>query len=391
MEVPMRARSALALTLGLGLALAATPRVVAATHRPDSEARLAQLTAGWDPAAPAPAAVTDLRALNPEYDFMARSFLVLALADRALAEPTQAARHAATMDAIIADTLAQEAARGQAHWLLPYADARPWVGAGRSLFVDGEVLVMLGARRLVADDAPAWTAEMQRRAALVRGNLGSTTGLPIAESYPDEGWTFCHTMALVGLRMHEVLDGADHREAITGFTAFAAARLVHAPTGLLNSEFGMDGSIDDGPEGSSLWFTVTALQVLDPALGRQQYDRTRAALGRTLLGLGYAREWPVGFENGQDVDSGPLVPVLDASASSSGLAIAASRAYGDTGWNAALVAALGAAEAAMAVDPALAAAADNPVGQAVVQWGLGFGPVWSRLSAPPARPAPARR
>lgn len=39
----------------------------------------------------------------------------------------------------------------------------------------------------------------------------------------------------------------------------------------------------------------------------------------------------------------------------------------------------------MAVDPMLAAAADNPVGQAVVQWGLGFGPVWARLGA--AQPA----
>lgn len=323
----MRTRSALLLTLGLGVAVAATPRVVAATHQPDPEARLGALTAGWSEGAPA--AVTDQRRMNPEYDFMARTFLVLSLADRALAHPAEAAEHAATMDAVITDTLAQEAAHGQAHWLLPYGKGRPWDGTGRSLFVDGELLVMLGARRLVADDTPAWTAEMQRRATLVRGNLGSATALPIAESYPDEGWTFCHTMALVGLRMHEVLDGADHRVAIEGFTDFAEARLVHAGTGLLNSEFAMDGTIHDGPEGSSLWFTVTALQVLDPAFGRQQYDRTRAALGRTFLGLGYAREWPEGYENGVDVDSGPLVPGLEASASSSGLAIAASRAYGD--------------------------------------------------------------
>jgi hypothetical protein len=286
------------------------------------------------------------------------------------------------MDAIITDTLAQEAAAGQAHWLLPYGHARPWDGTGRSLFVDGEVLVMLGARRLVADDTPAWTAETQRRAALVRGNLGSAGALPIAESYPDEGWTFCHTMALVGLRMHEVLDGADHRAAIEGFTDFAEARLVHAETGLLNSEFDMQGRIHDGPEGSSLWFTVTALRVLDPAFGQQQYDRARGALGRTFMGLGYAREWPAGYENGVDVDSGPLVPGLEASASSSGLAIAASRAYGDDRWHGQLVGALGAAEAVMTVDPMLAAAADNPVGQAVVQWGLGIGPVWARLGAP---------
>jgi hypothetical protein len=379
----MRVRSALVLlTLGLGIALAVTPRVVAATHPPSPETQLTQLTAGWDKGAPR--SVTDLRTMNPEYDFMARTFLVLALADRALAHPEEAASHTASMDAILRDTIGQEADRGQLWWLLPYAHGEAWEGSGRSLFVDGEVLVMLGARRLVADDAPHWTAEMERRVARVLDNLGSTTGLPIAESYPDEGWTFCHTMALLGLRMHEVLDGATHRATITAFTDFAEAQLIHTPTGLLNSEFSMDGTIHDGPEGSSIWFTVTALEVLAPTLGRQQYDLARRELGRTLLGMGYAREWPVGHANHQDVDSGPLVPGLEASASSSGFAIAASRAYRDAQWNGELLAALGAAEAIMAVDPWLAAAADNPVGQAVVLWGLGFGPVWARLGAPDA-------
>ena len=48
-----------------------------------------------------------------------------------------------------------------------------------------------------------------------------------------------------------------------------------------------------------------------------------------MLGLGYAREWPVGLGNASNVDSGPIVPGLEASASSSGLAIGASRALGD--------------------------------------------------------------
>ena len=361
----------------------ATPHAIARVHQPDPAVWQAALTAPWS-APGAPTAFTDQRALNPEYDFMARTFLVLALADRALAEPTSAERHAATIDAILTDTLAQDAAHGPHHWLLPYADTRPWRGDGRSLFVDGEVLVMLGARRLIADDRADWRDEMDRRAGWVEGSLGAAGPRFLAESYPNEGWTFCHTMALVGLRMHEVLDGADHRATRDAWLAEARATLIDPETGMLVSEFDLTGRVGDGPEGSSIWLAATALQVLDPDLARDQYTRAKDHLGRDLFGLGYAREWPQGETTGVDVDSGPIVPVLEASASSSGLALVAATAFGDDRWRGQLVTALGAAEAVLALDPELARVADNPVGRSVLLWGLGFGPVWSRLGAPPA-------
>jgi hypothetical protein len=376
-----RRRPALLAALALTTLVAAGSVAVDAAA-PPPEARLDLLTSGWD-GADAPDAFTDLRRMNPEYDFMARTFTVLALADRSLADPETADANLVVMDAILTDTLRYGEHR---HWLLGYADANPWRGDGRSLFVDGELLVMLGARRLVRDDSDAWRAEMQARAAAVTGNLGSVTGYPIAESYPDEGWTFCHVMAHVGLRMHEVLDGADHAARRDDFLAFARGHLVHADTGMLSSEFTLRGEVHDGPEGSSLWFTTTGLQLLDPELGRSQYALARKELGRTLLGWGYAREWPEGHGAAHDVDSGPIVPGLEASASSSGLAIAASAAYGDAKWNRQLVRALGAAEAVMSVDPVLAEAADNAIGASVVSWGLGFGPLWARIGPPVKRP-----
>jgi len=151
---------------------------------------------------------------------------------------------------------------------------------------------------------------------------------------------------------------------------------------MLASSFDMAGRPGEGPEGSSIFLVSVALQPLDPELARDQYDRARAALGQRFLVWGYAREWPAGAHAGVDVDSGPLVPGLQASASASGFALAASRGFEDREWNGQLVAGLGAAEAVMAVDPALARAADNPLGQAVVLWGLGFGPLWARLSPP---------
>ena len=43
---------------------------------------------------------------------------------------------------------------------------------------------------------------------------------------------------------------------------------------------------------------------------------------------------------------------------------------------------LGAAELVMAAFPPLAQAADHPLGQAVVAWGLGLGPLWAELGSP---------
>ncbi len=361
----------------VGLLLA--PRAVSALWAPDPAAWEPPLVAGWSGEG-APAAFTDLRALNPEYDLIARTFLVLGLADRALAEPARRAATLGVVDAIVDDTLAAEAASDPRHWLLSYADAQAWRGTGRSLFVDGEVLVMLGARRILADDRPELKREMDQRAAWVVAAFGSAPLAPLAESYPDEGWLFCHGMALVGLRMQELLDGADHSAARRAFVQVARQRLVDGQTGLLISSFDMDGRSLDGPEGSSLWFAVVALRLVDPALADAQYALARQHLGRSLLGLGYSREWPAGVASFEDVDSGPIVPLLEASASASGLALAASRAFGDETWNGELVAALGAAELILALDPRLARIADNAVGRAVLLWGQSFGPLWQRLA-----------
>ena len=73
-----------------------------------------------------------------------------------------------------------------------------------------------------------------------------------------------------------------------------------------------------------------------------------------------------------------------ASPSSSGFALVASAAFEDADWHARLVSALSAADTVMSLDPSLASAADNPMGQAVLAWGLHFGPLWRRLGAPPA-------
>jgi hypothetical protein len=330
----------------------------------------------WNDVRAREASITQLQALNPEWDLMRRTFLALTLADDAIAHPEREAVDLAAIDDLLASIVQDEAEQGQAHFLLDYGKHGGWRDpAGRSVFVDGEIALVAGARRLVADD-PAMAAVHRERAAFVTAALDRS---PTAESYPDEGWLFCVTNALVALKMLDQLDGTDHRATI--HTTLAGLPREPA-TGLLASSFTWDGVAKDGPEGSSIWLAVANLAVVDPALAADQYARAKAGLLHGALGLDWASEWGPGWKGPVDVDSGPPVPWIDASASSSGFAIVAAAAMQDRATLAALKRSLLAADAVMLVYPVLAEAADNPMGNVIVAHGTTFGGVWGRLTQP---------
>ncbi len=373
-------------SVGLG-ALAASPLLVFAATRPSLDERAdvlreRQLAQGLPPA---DADTDELRAMNPEWDFMRRTFLGLSLADDALAHPERRQADLATIDALLAGIVADEAAHGQGYYLLPYAGASPWRGDGRSLFVDGEVALLAGARRVLADDAP-WVRDLHRErvAAVERAFAGTPSGLP--ESYPDEAWLFCVTNALVALRTSDVVDGTDHTAQIHAWTAAARAGMTEPGTGLLGSSYRTDGAMLDGPEGSTIWLVVTNLVLLDPVFARDQYARAQHELVGGVPGFAWAREWGSGWRGPVDVDSGPIVPFVDASPSSSGFAILAAKAVGDEATLRDLGRSLGAADLVVQLDPRLAELADNAMGDVIVWHGLTFGPLWAAIGAVPPGP-----
>ncbi len=88
-----------------------------------------------------------MRAVNPEWDFMQRTYSVLGLANFARRPDATRAERAgalARIDAIIDDTIASDASLGAKHFLLPYANERP--------FVDPESRSPLRRRRARHDD-----------------------------------------------------------------------------------------------------------------------------------------------------------------------------------------------------------------------------------------------
>ncbi|MEQ1565054.1 MAG: hypothetical protein ABMA64_05405 [Myxococcota bacterium] len=342
-----------------------------------------QVAAANDPEARAEV-VRELRGFNPEWDLMHRTFLALSLVDRALLVPEEADRLLPVIDGLVNAQIADQRQFGDGYFLLDYAAARPFLDpSGASVFVDGEIALVLGARRFVRDE-PQVAAEHRARVEALAAQFERSPAL-LPESYPDEAWLFCNTNALVAMRMADVLDGTDHSDLIARWVARARAERVDPRTGLLGSEFTWSGAPLDGAEGSSLWLVLTNLRLLDDAFAHEQYELARASLVDDLFGFGYAREWPESAVGAVDVDSGPIVPLIDASPSSSGFALLAARAFGDEGTYRTLARALGAADVVVALDPRLAELAANPMGDVILLHALTTGPLWERIGA--GRPA----
>jgi hypothetical protein len=182
--------------------------------------------------------------------------------------------------------------------------------------------------------------------------------------------------------MGDILDGSDNAEFLKSWVATAKNKLMDQQTGILISAFSVKGVPSPaaaGPEGSSIWMAAHMLEVVDPEFAKDQYQRAREELGGTLLGFGYSREWPVGLEGVMDIDSGPVVPVLGASASASGLAVMAAAAFGDDKYLEKLMTSLQFAGFSTEKNSKLRFLASNQVGDAVLLYAMTEGPLWKEV------------
>lgn len=322
-----------------------------------------------------------MRAVNPEWDFMARTFTALGLADRIASGRLDAeakARHVLAFRALVDETLREDRERGQEHFLLDYARQKPFVDpAARSVFVDGEIVLMIGALERVAPGA-GHLDEARSRAARIERAMRESPSLS-AESYPDECWTFCNTTALAALTLLDRVEGRDRYASLAArWVAHARTHLLEPETGLLVSSYTRDGHVLDGPEGSSIWMNASNLLLFDAPFAREQYELARRELGRTAQGFGWAHEWPTRGHSAPralvpDVDSGAIIPGVDASAGASGLALLGAGAFADESFFVPLLASL--ELAAVPAGDGSRYLASNDVGDAVLLHALAFGPL----------------
>ncbi len=390
-------RNAVVVVLSIGaagvlwsFALAALLRRSPAEREELRRGLLSRQVAPWQGAHAVPPDLVVLRENNPEWDFMSRTFLVLTLANLDVGADAQAhAQHLATVDAIVLDTLALEQRHGQPHFLMSYWQRAPFRDPSqRSLFVDGEIALMLAIRARMSGAPPGdpLRDELARRVQIIDAQM-SAGPVVSGESYPDECWTFCNATALAALRVSDSVTGEDHGALAARWLAVARARLVDEETGILVSSYTYDGVPLDGPEGSSIFWVAHMLELVDPVFARQQYEAARRELAVEPLGAGFAfaREWP--GSGHADVDSGPIVPLLEASAGASGLAIVSAHAFGDEEYANALLASLSLAAFPTEYQDGVGFAAGNRVGDTVVLYAMSLGPFFSELG--PGGRAPA--
>ena len=147
-----------------------------------------------------------MRMSNAEWDFMGRSFLVWSLANMGLREPEMKSRLLPVMDQIIDETVKIERDKGIYVFLMPYAKSRSYIlRPERSLFIDGEIALMMAARRML-EERIEYKQPMTERLSVVEARWRANPFMA-AESYPDECWTFDHTVALAAFKLADRLDG----------------------------------------------------------------------------------------------------------------------------------------------------------------------------------------
>ena len=325
--------------------------------------------------------LSGLHQQNPEWDFMFRTYSVLSFSNLALHSPQKQQECLNVVDLIIKDTLALEQKHGFKYFLLAYGQGNRWeVRPGRSLFIDGEIALMLGARCLVESNE-AYEKELNRRVEIIVDGMKQSPVL-CAESYPNECWVFCNTIALAAVKISDQLNGTDHSEFFLQWVDDAKKNLTDDKTGLLRSAFTIDGtptSSAKGPEGSSIWMSCHMLQIVDEAFAQDQYSKAKKELLGDILGFGYSREWPASYQGTTDIDSGPVIPFLNASPSASGLAVLGAASFRDKEHFNKLTRSLNSFAFPKEENDGLYYQMSNPLGDAVLLYGFTVGPVWEQL------------
>jgi hypothetical protein len=179
----------------------------------------------------------------------------------------------------------------------------------------------------------ALLADADRLAGAFAANLDAGRS-PFLMAYPGQSWPVDSVVAMAALRTVDRAAGTDHGPLIDRWIA-RAGELVDPGTGLLpHVTDPVTGAMVQGARGTSQAIIQSFWAIVDPAGAPAVYARFREHFVTSVLGVVGIREYPGGVDGAGDVDSGPLV--LGVSASASTVAIGAARANGDTGLAAAL-------------------------------------------------------
>lgn len=196
--------------------------------------------------------------------------------------------------------------------------------AGGAFLAGWSLLVAVEVARLSEDRTDR--TDVDRRAAAAVASLAASP-TPFLESYPGSRWPVDTVVLVAALARADALVGVDGADGV--LREWPARALSHADpaTGLLPHRVDGGGGVVDGTRGSSQALVQVFWPDVDPAGAARAWQVFVDAFVVRRLGLVGVLEYPSGVGGPADVDSGPLV--LGVSASASAVTLAAARRHGD--------------------------------------------------------------
>lgn len=159
------------------------------------------------------------------------------------------------------------------------------------------------------------------------GSAFAASPTPFLAAYPGQAWPCDSTVAVAALRLHDRLLAPRFEATADRWVAQARERLDEI-TGLLPHRADIStGRPVEVARGTSQSIIQRFLPEIDPAFAREQYAIFRRSFIGRPLGLPGIREYPQGISGGGDVDSGPLI--FGVSASATVVTIGAAQVHGD--------------------------------------------------------------
>lgn len=161
--------------------------------------------------------------------------------------------------------------------------------------------------------------------ALAAAFEGSET--PFLPAYPGQAWPVDSVVAIAALRLHDAMLPPRYTDVVGDWLAAARTRLDPA-TGLLPHRVDpQTGALLEGTRGSSQSVIQRFLVDVDPTWARGQYLLFRRQFVVSPMVVVGVREYPPGEAGLGDVDSGPLIGGVSASATV--VTLGAAQVHGD--------------------------------------------------------------
>jgi hypothetical protein len=151
--------------------------------------------------------------------------------------------------------------------------------------------------------------------------------IPFIETYPAATWPADFIIGITALSLHDKIFEPKFSDVIAKWIKGCKKRL-DPETGLIpHSVNSRTGFTAEGARGSSQSLILRFLYFIDENFAKEQYAIFKKLFARTLFGFPCIREYPVNVSETGDIDSGPVILGIGASATIVSLGTA--RTFGD--------------------------------------------------------------